>query len=85
MCRGQESDIEEQIQIDNALQCAFTTWKACVSHDLSDEDIDQMNWIDEFIREVRMRLQDTQDGRKDPDTELDALIDEYCAYLRAKD
>lgn len=84
MCRGQESDIEEQ-RVDEALLESFRRWKTYMSWGLTDEEVQAVDWIEDFVSGAWIRLQELHDQRAFTDTELDVFCEEFCAYLDKKD
>ena len=55
MCRRQESDIDEQ-HVDEALLESFRRWKTYMSRGLTDEEVQAVDWIEDFVRGAQMRL-----------------------------
>ncbi|HRY70079.1 MAG TPA: hypothetical protein P5159_12555 [Phycisphaerae bacterium] len=59
MCDGQTADIEEQ-RIDDALLEAFRRWKAYMSRGLKDEEMQSVDWIEDFTSGAWFRLTELQ-------------------------
>ena len=85
MCRRQESDIAEQQHFDEALLKALRRWKAYISWELTDEDVQTVDWIESFVFGARMRLKELQGRRAFTDEELEAFFAEYAAYVKDDD